>query len=123
MKVLVDMNLSPRWVSLLAAAGAESLHWSDVGAANATDAEIMSYAAAKGYVVLTHDLDFGAMLAATSQTKPSIVQLRASDVRPQTIGSSVLAALRQMESELSHGALITIDLSRTRIRVLPLSRF
>lgn len=116
------MNLSPRWVSLLTASGFESAHVSDLGAARATDAEIMSYAAVNGYVVLTHDLDFGAMLAATQQTKPSVVQLRASDVRPQSIGSTVLAALRQMEPELRHGALVTVDLARIRIRVLPLTR-
>jgi predicted nuclease of predicted toxin-antitoxin system len=31
MRFLVDMNLSPRWVDLLAAAGYEAAHWNDVG--------------------------------------------------------------------------------------------
>jgi predicted nuclease of predicted toxin-antitoxin system len=31
MKVLVDMNLSPRWVPLMAAAQIEAVHWSSVG--------------------------------------------------------------------------------------------
>jgi predicted nuclease of predicted toxin-antitoxin system len=35
MKLLVDMNLSPRWVSLLADAGIEAAHWSMLGATNA----------------------------------------------------------------------------------------
>ncbi len=37
MKLLVDMNLSPRWIPLLREAGWEVAHWSAVGKANATD--------------------------------------------------------------------------------------
>ena len=51
MKLLVDMNLSPRWVSMLADAGIEAMHWSALGAVNALDSEIMAFAEAKGYVV------------------------------------------------------------------------
>jgi len=71
-------------------------------------------------VVLTHDLDFGAILAATQGEKPSVVQLRADDVSPDAIGRQVIAALHQLEAELHDGALVTIDPERTRMRVLPL---
>lgn len=87
MKVLVDMNPSPRWVDTLKTAGFEAAHWIDPGPKDATDAQIMKFARTNDYVVLTHDLDFGAMLAATQGTKPSVVQVRAGDVRPQAIGS------------------------------------
>jgi predicted nuclease of predicted toxin-antitoxin system len=120
MKLLVDMNLSPRWVSLLTSAGIEAAHWSTIGATNAPDREIMAYALANDFVVLTHDLDFSAILAVTQGEKPSVVQLRADDVSPDAIGRQVLIALRQMETELHDGALISIDPNRTRLRVLPL---
>ena len=120
MKLLVDMNLSPRWVSVLANAGFEAAHWSTLGAKNAPDSEIMAYAKATDSVVLTHYLDFGAMLAATHGEKPSVVQIRAEDVSPDVIGMQVITALRQMASELEEGALLTIDPNRTRLRVLPL---
>ncbi|MBP1150412.1 MULTISPECIES: DUF5615 family PIN-like protein [Methylocaldum] len=120
MKLLVDMNLSPRWVSLLADAGFEAAHWSTLGAANAPDAEIMAFAKANGYVVLTHDLDFSAILAATHGEKPSVVQIRAEDVSPDAIGKPVSDALLQMTAELEEGALLTIDPNRTRLRLLPL---
>jgi predicted nuclease of predicted toxin-antitoxin system len=120
MKLLVDMNLSPRWVSLLTSGGIDAVHWSTIGAKNATDAEIMAYALAQDHVVLTHDLDFSAILAATQGEKPSVVQLRSDDVSPDVIGNQVLIALRQMEAELREGALITVDSNRTRLRVLPL---
>ena len=120
MKLIVDMNLSPRWIGLLTDAGIEAAHWSTLGAKNAPDSEIMAYAKATDSVVLTHDLDFGAMLAATHGEKPSVVQLRAEDVSPDVIGVQVITALRQMASELEEGALLTIDPNRTRLRVLPL---
>ena len=119
MKLLVDMNLSPRWVAWLAREGIEATHWSTVGAATATDEEIMAYAGRNGFVVFTHDLDFGAILAATHGTGPSVVQIRASDVNPDIIGAWVVQALRQMQGELTEGALLTIDPTRARLRLLP----
>jgi len=120
MKLLVDMNLSPRWVNRLVDAGFEAVHWSKLGALDAPDTEIMAFAKDKGYVVLTHDLDFGAILAATHGEKPSVAQIRAEDVSPDTIGRLVINALRQMTTELEEGALLTIDPNRIRLRVLPL---
>ena len=120
MRLLIDMNLSPRWVGLLNGAGVEAAHWSTLGAINAPDSEIMAYAAAHGYVVLTHDLDFGSILAATHGEKPSVVQIRAADVSPDVIGRQVIIALGQMAAELEEGALLTVDPNRTRLRVLPL---
>jgi len=120
LKLLVDMNLSPRWVSVLADAGIDAAHWSSHGAKNATDTEIMRYARTNDYVVLTHDLDFSAILAATHGEKPSVVQIRAEDISPDAIGKQIIAALHQMKRELEEGALLTIEPSRTRLRVLPL---
>src|SRR5437879_165970 len=99
MKLLVDMNLSPVWVSLLRGAGFEAVHCPVVGSSHALDAEIMAYARQRGYVVLTHDLDFGAILAATHGDRPNVVQIRAEDVRPAVIG--VITALQQMRAELT----------------------
>ncbi|WP_301102366.1 DUF5615 family PIN-like protein [Propionivibrio sp.] len=92
MKLLVDMNLSPRWVKVLSDAGVEAAHWSSLGA----------------------------ILAATHGDKPSVVQIRAEDVSPDVIGTQVVAALQQMTVELEEGALITVDPNRTRLHVLPL---
>lgn len=120
MKLLVDMNLSPRWVGTLADAGFEAAHWSNLGAVNAPDSEIMAYASQNDYVVLTHDLDFGAILAATNRVTPSVVQIRAEDLRPAVIGKQICTALRQMAMELEEGALLTVDPVRTRLRLLPM---
>ena len=120
MKLLVDMNLSPQWVQLLRDAGWVAAHWATVGKANAQDSEITAYAATNNYVILTHDLDFGAILAATHQAVPSVVQIRTEDVSPEAVGKQTIAALRHMASELEAGALVTIESDRTRLRLLPL---
>ncbi len=60
------------------------------------------------------------LLAASRETKPSVVQVRAEDVRPQAIGSQVVAALQKLSAQLQEGVLLTIDVARTRARVLPL---
>jgi predicted nuclease of predicted toxin-antitoxin system len=122
MKLLVDMNLSPRWVQFLAGQGWQCLHWSSVGRATATDAEIMRFAAENDCVVLTYDLDFSAILAATQGNKPSVVQLRTKDISIEAAGQKLCAALKQTESELKQGALLTLDENRTRIRLLPIKR-
>ena len=122
MKLIVDMNLSPRWAILLAGAGIQAQHWSTIGAAEAPDSEIMAYAKANNCVVLTHDLDFSAILAATHGNKPSVAQIRADDISLEAIGNQVVLALLQMANELEAGALLTIDPNRTRLRLLPLRR-
>jgi predicted nuclease of predicted toxin-antitoxin system len=120
MQVLVDMNLSPGWVGFLAEAGFEAVHWSEVGAANASDSELMQWAVERGFVVLTADLDFGAILAAAHSRRPSVVQLRSDILTPRAIGGAVVAAIRQTRDELLHGALVSVDMARARLRTLPL---
>jgi predicted nuclease of predicted toxin-antitoxin system len=120
MKLLVDMNLSPKWAGFLASAGYDAVHWSAIGAANAPDKEIMSHARNGGYVLLTSDLDFGTILAVTHGEKPSVVQLRSDNLSHEIVGKQVIDALRQLAIELEGGALVTVDTERTRLRILPL---
>ncbi len=71
MKLLVDMNLSPKWVDLFHDSGWEAAHWSAVGQPTARDSEIMAYATANDYVVVTHDLDFSAILPSLTEKSPA----------------------------------------------------
>lgn len=121
MKLLIDMNLSPRWADALATAGISAVHWMNVGPVNAPDWQIMEYAVANRLIVLTHDLDFSAILAATRGTRPSVVQLRSDDITPETMVTTLVTALSQMADDLAAGALLTIDPKRSRLRLLPLA--
>ncbi|MET4492927.1 DUF5615 family PIN-like protein [Bradyrhizobium sp. LA7.1] len=120
MRFLIDMNLSPSWVPFLQNAGFEAVHWSAVGAVDASDRTLMPWAAGHDHVVVTNDLDFSTILAATQRRKPSVIQIRADLLTPVAIGSAVLRAIAQTERELAEGALISIDLDRARVRILPL---
>jgi predicted nuclease of predicted toxin-antitoxin system len=119
MKFLVDMNLSPGWVDYLVNAGFEAVHWSTIGQGSESDADLMHWAAERGHIVLTADLDFSAILAATQRRRPSVIQIRADIPAPSDIGGAVLSAIRQAREELEQGAVLSVDTSRARLRVLP----
>lgn len=116
------MNLSPTWVEALREMGLEAVHWSNVGDPRASDRDLLEYARTGGYTVFTNDLDFGAILAASAAPSPSVIQVRATDLTPTRLGSLVQNALAQYRELLEAGALITIEASRLRARVLPLRR-
>lgn len=59
------MNLSPEWETVFKREGHHAIHWSNVGALNAQDSEIMDWARQNSMVVFTHDLDFGTIIASS----------------------------------------------------------
>ena len=115
------MNLSPAWVTVLQEAGFEAVHWSTVGDATASDREILDWARDSGHIVITHDLDFGTILAHSFSRGPSVVQIRASDLSPVTLQTVLVAAIQNTEDALRKGALITLDSAGPRIRLLPIA--
>ncbi len=119
MKLLIDMNLSPGWIDVFEQQGWEVVHWSTVGNPCAPDKVIMDWARGNGYVVFTHDLDFGTLLATTRAQGPSVIQVRTQDIMPQSLGARLVKILRQYESLLESGALITVDEIRSRVHILP----
>lgn len=116
------MNLSPTWGEALRTMGFEAIHWSSVGDPRAPDREILAYASAEGYVVFTNDLDFGAILAASAASSPSVIQVRAADVTPARLAPLLQRALNQFAEWLESGALVTVEAARVRARILPLKR-
>ena len=119
-RILVDMNLSVEWIPLLEQAGWPAVHWSAIGDPRADDATVMAWARSHGYAVFTHDLDFGTALALTHAGGPSVIQVRGQRVLPEHMGAVALAALKQYETELSAGALVVVEQTKNRVRVLPL---
>ncbi len=85
-QILIDMNLSPDWVSELS----------------------------------KHDLDFGTMLALAHSSGPSVIQVRSQNTMPDHMATTVVAALKQHETDLAGGAFVVVDESRWRVRVLPI---
>ena len=121
MKLLIDMNLSPRLADVLTNAGHNAVYWGTIGKPSAEDSEILTWAKENGYVILTNDLDFGTILAAMRFASPSVIQIRRRDVVPEAIAPFLLQALEKFAIELQAGALLVIDEQRYRVRLLPLS--
>lgn len=120
MKLVIDMNLSPRWAEILARHGWHAVHWSHVGDPRATDHTIMEWARDQNHIVFTHDLDFGTILAITNADSPSVLQVRTQDVLPEHLEKLVIDALVQFREILVRGALITVDENTARARILPM---
>ena len=121
MKILVDMNLSPDWVAVLTNHELAAVHWSTVGDPRAEDTVIMDWARDNGYVVFTHDLDFGAALALTQAEGPSVIQVRTQDVTPEHLEPQLINVLENNRAQLAAGCLIVLDEGRSRVRILPLT--
>jgi predicted nuclease of predicted toxin-antitoxin system len=115
-----DINLSPDWVIVFDRYNLEAIHWSNIGDPRELDVVIMEWARNNGYVVFTHDLDFGSLLATTGAETPSVIQVRTQDVLPASSENIVVSALNQFASELDSGALVTVDQAQSRVRILPI---
>jgi predicted nuclease of predicted toxin-antitoxin system len=114
------MNLSPSWVERLARYGFEAVHWSTIGAVTAPDVEILAWANEHRFVVITNDLDFSAILAASSDATPSVVQIRTQDLLSDEVVRIVAKAIDAHRDDIARSALLSIDEAGTRVRMLPL---
>lgn len=120
MRILVDVRLSP---SGLRNSNAEvSTHWTSVGNPCAKDHQLIEWAREQGSIVFTHDLDLGAILALTRASGPSVVQVRTQDVLPAGIGAVVLDVLAEHRVALERGAIVSVDETTSRVRILPVQR-
>ena len=120
MKVVVDVNFPPSLARALFAAGFETLHWTAVGSATAPDAEVLAWAHREGYVVLTQDLDFPDILAASGARAPSVLLVRQADALGVGLAPAIVAALRQCQEALRAGSIVVLDAARRRVRTLPI---
>ena len=100
--------------------GFEAIHWSTIGSPTAPDIEILAWANERRFVVITNDLDFSAILAASAGATPSVVQIRTQDLLSDEAVSIVARALEAHREDIERGALLSIDDGGTRVRMLPL---
>jgi len=90
--------------------------------ATASDDKVLQWARENQAVVFTHDLDFGILLARTESAGPSGIQVRTQEVTLRHLGNLVLSVLSAHGTALADGALITVDETRARVRILPIRR-
>jgi predicted nuclease of predicted toxin-antitoxin system len=119
-KLLLDMNVSPRLTSLLVANGIDAVHWSELGPVAASDQSIADRAVSVRAIIVTHDLDFGALLSSSGDLRPSVIQIRGDDLSVERLLDRLLLVCTEFSDELTTGALITLDIDNTRVRLLPI---
>lgn len=121
MNFVVDANLSPRLAEFLRDAGHDAVHVRDIGMRAASDDEIIDYAISTDRIVISHDTDFGTLLAYRELSKPSFILIRSSDpVDVDDQARLVVANLDAMSDDLEAGAIAVFARGRLRIRRLPL---
>src|ERR1700759_4992933 len=108
MKFLFDVNLLFKWTEWLKSYGIDAKHWLSIGHHSDPDEVIFQYASNNNFIIVTSDLDFGTLLSHSSFGRPSVIQIRVEDTLPNSLGLRLVATIKQFESELSSGAIVTI---------------
>lgn len=121
MKFLADMGISPKIVDFLQHFGHQAVHLQQQGLHKLKDSEILEKARKEECIVLTHDLDFADLLAASGADLPSVVIFRLRNMRPEHVSRHLLKIISQYPEAFENGAVITVTEGRIRMRDLPLS--
>jgi predicted nuclease of predicted toxin-antitoxin system len=120
-KFLLDQNVSPALVGLLADADHLAEHVRDLGMREAPDDVVLAAARDADAVLISSDTDFGELLARSNANERSVILLRRQEGRRASeIASLIVANLQAVADDLASGAIVVLDDDRVRIRSLPL---
>jgi predicted nuclease of predicted toxin-antitoxin system len=122
MKFLLDVNVAPRLGELLGTLGHSYRHIALIGKGDSFDASILDIARESGEVVLTHDLDFGGLLAFSGDASPSVITLRLHRITADSMFTIIAENWSAIEQPLLNGAIIFVEQDHIRIRRLPILR-
>ena len=100
LEFLANMNISPLTVEQLRTRGWNISRVSQVMKKNSKDLDILIYAQRQNKVVITLDLDFSTLLALRGYTKPSVINLRLENPRPNLVSARIIDVVSMMQKEL-----------------------
>ncbi|MBN2061576.1 MAG: DUF5615 family PIN-like protein [Deltaproteobacteria bacterium] len=120
MKFLLDMGISPENGKYLIKLGYDSIHLIDIGMETASDTEILDKAKKENRVILTHDLDFGRLLAFSCGGMPSVVVFRLGNMKPENVNNICKEAIIRFHDELEKGVILSIGDRKIRCHYLPI---
>jgi Uncharacterized protein conserved in bacteria len=115
------MNLSPAIADGLRSLRFDAVHVRDVGLARASDADIFRFAAGERRIIVTVDLDFADIVAASRSAIVSVILLRLRNGFPSRGLARLEAVLSLAAEPLSAGAIVIVSEDRIRIRSLPIA--
>ena len=119
MKFLADMGISPKSVAFLQSLGYEATHLHEQGFDRLPDAAILNKARDEGYILLTHDLDFGELVAASRAQLPSVIIFRLRNMHPERVNRYLREIITLHQDVLEQGAILSVAEGQTRVRLLP----
>ena len=122
MKLLADMGISMTTVRALREAGEEVVHLQEQGLHKMPDDQILVKAIREQRVVITCDLDFGDLLAASGGSVPSVVLIRTRNQTPKAVTPRLFQILQTYHSALEAGAVVIVEDGGSRLRRLPIQR-
>ncbi len=120
MKFLADMGISPKTVHFLRNLGHEAVHLYEEGLERLEDPAILAKAREENRILLTHDLDFSELIAASGAHLPSVIVFRLRNMRPENVNRYLLNIIEQHREALIKGAIVSVTEGRIRVRTLPL---
>ena len=118
MKFLLNMNIPRQLGQRLKEAGHPCRHVGDIGLAEASDLAIVEEARRQQEVILTHDLDYGPLIAFSGRSEPSVVIFRLRNVHPDRLFTRLMSSWQDVEQPLHDGAIVVIEDAAVRIRLL-----
>jgi len=118
---LANMNISPVTVEALRNQGWDIIRVSEVMDERSKDIDVLAYAQEQNRVVITQDLDFSQILALRGYAKPSLINLRFENARPDFVAAHIhiIDVVSTMEKELEEGVVVTVDEASARYKNLP----
>lgn len=120
MKFLADMGVSMTVVRNLRASGYQAIHLREEGLQRLPDPEIVEKARQEERIILTFDLDFGELLAVSSNPLPSVIIFRLQNTLPSFVSARLLLVISECRENLETGAIVTVEDTRYRLRRLPI---
>ena len=121
MKFLLNMNVPRVLGRRLSAEGHEYRHVRDIAMSRASDTVILEEAKRNNEIIVTHDLDYGHLLAFSGEPAPSVIIFRLRNTHPDHLFARIADSWHEIEESLRNGAIVTLEDATLRIRSLPVS--
>jgi predicted nuclease of predicted toxin-antitoxin system len=118
-RFLLDMGVDVRVAAWLRDQTHEAVHLRDEGLQRLPNGEIFTKAISERRIILTFDLDFGEIAALARGRKASVVVFRLHNTRTQHVLDRLAAVLADCGSTLEKGAVVVVEETRHRVRLLP----
>jgi predicted nuclease of predicted toxin-antitoxin system len=114
------MGISPKTVAFLQGFGHDAVHLHAQGLDRLQDSTILTKDREEDRVLLTHDLDFGELIAASRARLPSVVIFRLRNMHPDRVNLYLQDIIGHHKESLERGAVVSVAERQIRVRLLPI---